>query len=71
MLQFSIIFPAGHKAVVKIFDKLNMASVSQAGVRIVGENQVHGTAFQQIYTSNGGLVGDLNVDVGIFFMKSA
>ena len=71
MLQFSIIFPAGHKAVVEIFDKLNMASVSQAGVRIVGENQVHGTAFQQIHTSNGGLIGDFNVNVGVFFMKPA
>lgn len=71
MLQLSIIFPAGYKAVVEILDKLNMASVSQTGVGIIGEDQIYRAAFQQIHASDGSLVGDLNVDVGVFFVKPA
>ena len=62
VFQFSIIFPAGNKTVVKFSDITDVEAVIQPGVGIVGKDQIHRTVFQQIHASNGSLVGDLDMD---------
>ena len=71
MLQFPIVFPAGDEAVLEILDKTDVGAVSQTGIGIVGEDQIHCTALQQVHTSDGSLVGDLDMDVRVFLVETA
>ena len=71
MFQFAVIFPAGDKTVVKIPEILNVAAVSQAGVGIIGENQIHRAVFQKIRAFDRSLIGDFNMDFGILSVKTS
>ena len=50
-------------------DNPHILSVGKPGIGIVGNGKVYLAGFKQLCTGNGGLVCDLNVDVGIDVYK--
>ena len=69
MFQFTIVFTAGNKAVLKILDMLYLFSVPKPGIGIIGKDQIHAAIFQKIHTAGRCLIGNFDVDIGKMGMK--
>lgn len=62
--------PAGHKHILKIKDFFQAVGISQPGIGIIAENQVYLSIFQEIHTSDGGLICDFDMNAWKFFVKT-
>ena len=50
-------------------DRDGFHAFREVGIGIVGDDQVHLPGFQEIHAFRGGLIGHLDVDIGIFLVK--
>ena len=71
-LVFQIkIMAVGDKDILETADFFQVPGISQPGIGVVGENQIHLAVLQQVHAANGGLIGDFDVNTRKFFVKPA